>query len=89
MAEEVYALPQAEDMKFYLLKGDRGDREGKYLWMIEFPTLAARQRYFPAPNETTSEAERVLASMASIFEKWETYATPINIIYTDYIEVGH
>jgi hypothetical protein len=75
-------------VEMHLLKGDRGDREGKYLWLIEFASLEARQRYFPAPGESTAEAQQILAGMAKTFEKWDNYATPIDVIYTDYVTVG-
>ncbi len=87
VADAVSAFPPFPGVEFYLLKGDRGDRAGGYLWAIEFESVEARQRYFPAPNEMSPEAQQLMASWAPIFEKWETYATPINVIYTDYTDV--
>jgi hypothetical protein len=88
IAETIPSWPSMEGAEMHFLKGDRGDREGRYLWLIEFASLEARQRYFPAPGEVTEEAQHILASMTKISEKWVTYTTPINIIYTDYVTVG-
>ena len=45
--ETVYALTEPEGVKHYLLKGDRGDREGKYLWVFEVDSIEPRDRYYP------------------------------------------
>ncbi len=88
VADAVSSFPPFAGVEFYLLKGDRGDREGRYLWAIEFASIEVRQRHFPAPNEMSPEAQQQMASWAPFFEKWETYATPINVIYTDYVDVS-
>ncbi len=88
VADAMSALPSFAGVEFYLLKGDRGDREGRYLFTIEFASVEARQRYFPAPNEVSPEAQQLMAGWAPFFDKWESYATPINVIYTDYVEVS-
>jgi len=88
VAEAIASSFRMEGAEIHVLKGDRGDREGKYLYLIEFASLEARQRYFPAPGEATEEAQQILASMAKTFEEWDTYATSISVIYTDYVTVG-
>src|SRR5215211_9391078 len=35
--------------KTHLLKGERGERAGKYLILLEIESLEARDRYFPRP----------------------------------------
>ena len=46
-------------MTMRLLKGDRGDREGKYLVMFEFESVERRNQLFPeagpAPRQTSDE----------------------------------
>ncbi len=88
VTKEMYPLPSLEGLKGYLLKGDRGDREGKYLMMYEFESVEARDRYFPSPGETSKEAQRFFESYAAAMEKWATFATPLDVIYTDYVVVG-
>jgi hypothetical protein len=88
VAEEMYPLPSLEGLRFYLLKGDRGDREGKYLVVYEFESVEVRNRYFPSPGEMSEEVQRFFASYATVFEKWTTFATPMGDICTDYIVVG-
>ena len=75
-------------VEFYLLKGDRGDREGKYLWVTEIESVEARDRYYPSPGEMSEEVQRLFAPYAAVWEKWETFATPVDVIYTDYVVVG-
>ena len=61
IAEAISSSSLMEGAEFHVLKGDRGDREGKYLYLIEFASPEARQRYFPAPGEVTEEAQHILA----------------------------
>ncbi len=89
VTEKLYpALADVPGMESYLVKGDRGDREGKYLWILEFPSIEARARLFPAPGQASQEAEASLARTFNLMEEWNTFATPIDVISTDYVVVG-
>ena len=88
VVEEMYPLPFFEGMNFYILKGDRGDREGKYMGIFELESVERRDQLFPSPGEMSSEAQKFLETHAAVFEKWETYATPMDIITTDYVVIG-
>lgn len=88
VTEEVYPLPWPEGWEVYLLKGDRGDREGKYLAVFEFESVEARDRAFPSPGEVSEEVQQFFEPLAALFEKWETFATPVDVICTDYVVVG-
>jgi hypothetical protein len=91
VVEEVYSLPMFEGQEGYLLKGDRGDREDKYLWLMEIESVENRDRYYPSPGKTAEEADQFVESHPEFVEmvkKWETFATPIDVIYTDYVVVG-
>ena len=88
VTEEMYSLPSPEGIESYLLKGDRGDREGKYLVVSEFESVEVRDRYYPSPGEMSEEVQRLFAPYAAVWEKWETFATPVDVIYTDYVVVG-
>jgi hypothetical protein len=88
VTEEVYPLPWPEGLEDYLLKGDRGDREGRYLWVMELESVELRDRHFPSPGKMSEELQRFFEPLATVFEKWETFATPIDAIYTDYVVVG-
>ena len=87
VTEEFHQVPSLEGMKYYLLKGDRGDREGKYLWMAEVESVEARDRLFPSPGEMSEEVQQSIAALTPMFEKWATFATPMDIITTDYVVV--
>jgi len=84
--EEMYPLPWP--WEGYLLKGDRGDREGKYLVMWEIESVEARDRYFPAPGQPSEEYQQFMESHAAVLEKWATFATSLDTICTDYVVVG-
>jgi len=36
----------------------------------------------------SEEAQQFLAAQAAVFEKWATFATPMDVISTDYVVVG-
>ena len=76
-------------VQLYLLKGDRGDRDGKYLFVYEFESVEARDRFFPAPDQASEEAERHLHSLGELWGQWAEFASlPMPpTIYTDYVAV--
>jgi hypothetical protein len=74
-----------------LLKGDRGDREGKYLVMIEFDSVERRNQLFPeagpGARQTSDEFMQWMSAAGPSLAKWDEYATPMDVISTDYREV--
>ena len=89
VVEEMYPIFEvSSDMKVYLLRGDRGDREGRYLVMTEFSSVEARDQQYPSPGELSAEIQQIFVTQAAMLEKWNSFATPFNVIYTDYVEVG-
>jgi hypothetical protein len=89
VVEEAYPIYEKfPDTHLYVLKGDRGDREGKYLAMVEIPSVETRDRLFPSPGEMSEEAQQFYAAHEGLNEKWMTFATPLDVIYTDYVVVG-
>jgi hypothetical protein len=89
--EEYYHLPKVEGWEFYLLKGDRGDREGKYLWLSEIESVETRERYVTASGLTAEGVKYVeQPAVKAVLEKWATIASPMGPIgiFTDYIVVG-
>ena len=46
-AEEVAPTVELQGWKTHLLRGDRGERAGKYLVLLEIESLEARDRYCP------------------------------------------
>jgi hypothetical protein len=86
--DEFYALAPLAGTEVYVLRADRGDREGRYLAMLEFDSAETRNRHFPAPGELSEEVQRTYASWAGTLEKWAKFATPIDVISTDYKVIG-
>ena len=89
-------LPRAvmfEGWKVHMLKGLRGDRQDRFLWMWEIESIEALNRYFPSANpaDWTEEANKLLAAGAAeyeqMMEKWDGFATRPNIVFTDYVVV--
>lgn len=85
--EEVYPVAVRPDLTLYVLKGDRGERKGKYLFMLESASEEARSRYWPEENVNT-EAGR--AFVAPWVTKWGTLAqmAGTGATFTDYVVVG-
>jgi len=99
MTEVVPKMAPWEGWKYYLLKGDRGDREGKYLWMVEISGVEARDRFMPSHNVSSEEARQREESLSEeekkrqkeMFEKYATFTPSIvgdNTIYTDYVVIA-
>ena len=90
VVEEVIGSQPLPGVVMRVLKGDRGDREGKYLLMMEFESTELRDRYFPAPDQVSEEAQRYLESTKPMAEKWATLGTVLGTgedVYTDYVVV--
>jgi hypothetical protein len=82
-------MPPISGMRFALLKGDRGDHIGRYLWLIEFDSVEARDQLIPdsGPTEVMLEWFAVVTPM---LEGWRQYVTAIpgpETPHTDYHDV--
>ena len=53
--------PEFVGWKTRLLRGDRGERAGKYAILHEIDSPEARDRYFPADGEQSEEFDRLVA----------------------------
>jgi hypothetical protein len=89
---EVAKAPFYLGWSFRLLKGDRGERKGKYLMLVDIESVEARARFSPAANESSEEATQFdqehKDELESLFQKWGTFSpTQVgqNSKYTDYL----
>ena len=70
-----------------ILKGDRGERAGKFALIWEIPSVEQRNRFVSAPDQITEEGQRLLGpEFAEMNKKLDAYVT--GWPYTDYIEQG-
>lgn len=76
--------------KFRILKGERGDRAGKYLALFEIESVEDRNRFYPSPSEPSEEAKQFYADhpeTMKLFEKLGTLVGGFALITTDYVEL--
>lgn len=89
--EEVEPVAGPSGLTMRLLRGDRGDREGKYLLMFEFESVERRNQLFPeagpAARQMSAEVMQWMGGAGPTLAKWNEYTTPFDTIYTDYREV--
>src|SRR5690348_17011781 len=91
LIKDVAKRPMFEGWKLHLLKGERGDRKGQYMVMIEIDSLEARDRASPTPDKMSPEAEQFSKAhpeLNQVFEKWGSLSTVPgqSTIFTDYVE---
>ncbi len=90
--EEIKRVPGPSGLTMRLLRGDRGDREGKYLVMFEIESVERRDQLFPeagpAARQMSSEVMQWMGSAGPSLAKWNEYTTPFDAIYTDYQEIA-
>jgi hypothetical protein len=83
--------PTPQGLRMRLLKGDRGDREGKYLVMFEVDSVERRDELFPeagpAARQMSGEVMQWMGGAGPSLARWGEFATPFDTIYTDYREV--
>lgn len=78
--------------KAHLLKGERGDRVGQYMMLVEIESEEARgDVHDQTPEEIAAEEANASEEWRSVMAKWRTF-TPNwlgeNTVYTDYVVVG-
>ena len=91
--EKVASLATFPGWRWYLLKGDRGERDDKYLLMIEIESVAARDRFAPSPNQTSEEARQFSEAhpeVDAVFAELEQLGSVpgVSTLYTDYVVVA-
>lgn len=72
-------------MTFHFVKADRGERKGRYAFLVEFEDVAARNRLFPAAGGGTSDevfAEKMKVLLAGMGK----LAGPLS--FSDYVHIG-
>ena len=82
--EEVYPATARPDVTYYVLRGDRGTRSGKYLMIVEMTNVATRDQYWPAAGELSAAGEDLIGSWG---EKWFTFVSKEEE-FTDYVVLG-
>jgi hypothetical protein len=90
VVEEALPAQPLPGVQTHVLKGDRGDREGKYLVMFEFESVEHRDRLFPTPGQMSEEAQRLLEQGRAMWDKWDTLAAGPSATSdsTDYVKLG-
>ncbi len=85
IADTASQWPQFEGFTTYVAKGDRGAHVGKYIFVFEIESTKARDRYYPAPDVPSEEAQRASEGSAAMFEKLDSLCSST---FTDYVALG-
>jgi hypothetical protein len=86
---ESAAQPELPGWKTRLLKGDRGERTGKYAILFEIDSPEARDRYFPAEGRESEHLDRYEEENPAAAEvwRWMQALTTGDDVVTDYLVV--
>ena len=85
-SEEFVVIYRVPGQEIHLLKGDRGERAGKYALLVEFDSVETRERYFPGTGPEyppTEEYQQLVAALEPLFQRGETLMTDTR--FTDYV----
>ena len=83
--ETMNLLTRPEGLKVYVLKGDQGEREGKYIAIYALESVELRDRYWPASGEQSEEMRQWYESHAAEVAKGREFRGPA--VSTDYVMV--
>ena len=73
----------------HLLKGDRGERNGKYMVLIELESPARRDHIYPAEGGFAEDVQQLVGDVDPIFEKLATFVENFpDETVTDYVMVS-
>ena len=88
-------VPCREGQILSILKGDRGERAGKYVFVFEYDSVEQRDRDSPGSNQDSDDLMAWLAAnratVGAFFERLSTFVVPdwdIGMHYTDYVVLG-
>jgi hypothetical protein len=81
--------PELAGWKTRLLRGDRGERAGKYAILYEIESPEARDRYFPAEDQESEDLNRFVAEHPAEAEFWQRLQALLTgrEVVTDYLVV--
>jgi len=69
--------------EFHLLKGERGERTGKYTEMIIFDSLEERNRWWPESGKSTEATKKAFDNMRELQDRMQKMIA--NATFTDYL----
>ena len=72
----------------YLMKGDRGERAGKYSLVIEVESVEARDDMYPAEGQVSATLQEALVANAALFTEFKSYLALPDPPHTDYVVMG-
>lgn len=84
VAEVLPKVVQPAGSSMWVLKGNRGDRQGRYIVVNEFDSVEVQERLWPG-NLASNEMKAWQAKNAEHVRKWNAFFE--HSIYTDYIEM--
>ena len=77
---------EGEGMALYILKGDRGTREGKYIAALCFDTIERRDHYYPKPDTPSEAANELNKKLQPVMEGAAKFLKEgMGTKYTDYL----
>ena len=88
--DEYNALPSYPGWQVFIVKGDRGDNVGKYLYIFEIESVETRDRDVPGDGTFSPELQQWLAATAALDEKLNSFLVKgvgVETPFTDYVVV--
>ena len=84
--------PLPDGWSVVYLRGDRGERAGKFAVLFEVGSVAKRDRYFPADGKPSAEVQQWrrqwTSAQVALEDKWHALAAETGEIFTDYAVIG-
>lgn len=69
----------------HLLKGDRGERAGEYLLLIELESAERRDQIYPSEGGIAEDVQQLVGNIDPLWEKLSTFVAEFpDPKYTDY-----
>ena len=89
MREVWPTISQFPSARVSLLRGDRGVRDGKYLFLFEFEKVEDRDTSSPLEGDPPEEVQQYMSSDAveQVIRKWGTFGSMLGDSFTDYVVV--
>jgi hypothetical protein len=86
IAEALAVMQTVPGVRARWLRSDRGERDGKYLLLMEIDSVERRNQLYPKPGEPSAEQLRWLEEHGQAWKKYFSLGTVAS--FSDYVELG-
>lgn len=90
LARTVATLPSLPKARWYVAKGDQGDRAGRFAVIYRYTSIEIRDHYAPEEDLFSIDSLEYLTALGDFIIEVDRYGTSFGelVLFTDYAVIG-